>query len=124
MYIERIEDFMELVDLNKPTSIFVKKYSELTENKLLHGHIRMQFKIGDDIINYQHVEDIPKVQLPLSDAFLDGAALFIDTVAVKAAGTKIDESIKMFYKILDEQYAKAKEIFKARGIKVIEGFVQ
>lgn len=124
MYIEKIEDFMELVDINKPTSVFVKKYSELTENKLLYGHIKMQFKIGDDIINYQHEEDIPRVQLPLSDSFLDGAALFIDPIAVKQAGAKIDESIKTFYAKLDSEYTKAKEIFKARGIKVFEGFVQ
>lgn len=124
MYIEKIEDFMELLDINKPTSVFLKKYSELTENKLLHGHIRMQFRIGEDIVNYQHAEDIPRVQLPLSDAFLDGAALFIDGNAVKRAGTKIDDSIKNFYKVLDEQYTKAQEIFKARNIKIFEGFIQ
>lgn len=124
MYLEKLENFMELLELNKPSVVCVKKYSELTENKLLHGHILMQFTIGEDIINYQSTDEIPKVQLPLSDTFLDAASLFIEHAAVKQASAKVDENIKLFYKKLDEQYVKALEVFKARNIKTIEGFMQ
>ena len=124
IYLENLEDFMELVEKNKPKTIFIKKYSELNEQKLLFGHILTQFSVDEDIINYTHKEEIPRVQLPLSDGFLDGASLFIDVDAVKKAGSKIDADVKHFYKCLDDEYGKVKQVFVSKGIKVLEGFVQ
>lgn len=124
IYLEKIEDFMELLEKNKPVSIFIKKYSELNENKLLHGQIRLQFNIENDIINYTEVKDIPSVQLPLSDDFISGASLFIDANVVKQASTKIDNDIKNFYKKLDDEYLSVKELFTSKGYVIFEGFIQ
>lgn len=124
IYIEKLDDFMELVDAVKPEIAFANKYSEVSENKLLNGCIYLQFSTTDDVINHRYVEEIPSVQLPPVDTFLAMAAKFIDERAVAEAGKKLDDNIKIFYKKLEDSYAKVLEVFKSREVKVIDGYIK
>lgn len=124
IYVDKTDQFMELLDIVKPGQIFVNKYSEVTENKLLHGYIFLQFATAEDVINHRFVESIPQVQLPPVDTFFNMAAKFIDEPAVKKAGEKLDDDIKTFYKKLDDAYADALKIFKERDMTVIDGYIK
>jgi len=121
--IESLDQFMKLLELMKPSIVFLKKNKELSKENIISGYLSLQFEYGTDIVTYLFDAGIEPLQVPPKE-FIGMVAFYMNEDAAKRVSTMLSERLGMLDKQLDEQYQKAYQVITGKMYTVIEGVLQ
>lgn len=121
--IESLEQFMKLLELTKPSIVFLKKNKEMTKENMIRGYLSLQFEYGSDIVTYLFDGGIEPLQFPPAD-FINLVAFYMNDEVAKRLQGSLTERLSAFEKQLDEQYQKAYAVITGKQYTVVEGVLQ